>query len=176
MAPLLHTCSFDNPNARMRWQCLLSVLTQWWLWCYWWWRPQGGAWGPLQDNSVIVRGSGTWCSGTLPFNAGCSTYYSMWGAVVFDEWCSRSWCNVLWCTNSTVGSGLVGMVIIVDYHYVARRSVNVPEFTLQLTSLWTSFKHTNRRKFSVLDESCWHQNKNKAVTPCSTSCERTSHK
>ena len=62
-------------------------------------------------------------------------YYSMWGAVVFNEWCSRSWCNVLWCTNSTVGSGLVGMVIIVDYHYVARRSVNVPEFTLQLTSL-----------------------------------------
>ena len=55
-------------------------------------------------------------------------YFSMRGAVVFDEWCSRSWCNVLWCTNSTVGSGLVGMVIIVDYYYVARRSVNFLEF------------------------------------------------
>ena len=57
-------------------------------------------------------------------------YYSIWGAVVFNEWCSRSW-----CLNTTVGSGLVGMVIIVDYHYVARRSVNFPEFTSKLTSL-----------------------------------------
>ena len=25
--------------------------------------------------------------------------YSMWGAVVFNEWCSRSWCNVLWLVH-----------------------------------------------------------------------------
>ena len=149
MAPLLHNCSFDNSNARMRWQCLLSVLTQWWLWCYWWWRPQGGAWGPLQDNSVIVRGSGTLVllySCTLPFNAGCSTiqcrvlYHSMQDVPLFNVGCcsiqcSRSWCMVNWCTNTTGGSGLVGIVIIVDYHYVARRSVNFPEFTSKLTSL-----------------------------------------